>query len=166
MADRTAIEWTDASWTPIRARNLATGKVGWFCTQPSRAAVPSTPWSYPMTENAIPDPTAPDPTALDTPTAQHRLASLARYLAKLHGGSAVVILTNGTGIAVQACAVDAVDTANMAYGLLSFASEKFGDLIGATDCPACRDALTRLIAAREVLGDGPAGGHAPSHQVH
>jgi protein gp37 len=25
------IEWTDASWTPIRAKNLATGKLGWHC---------------------------------------------------------------------------------------------------------------------------------------
>jgi protein gp37 len=25
------IEWTDASWTPIRARNLKTGKIGWHC---------------------------------------------------------------------------------------------------------------------------------------
>ncbi|MBY9051415.1 phage Gp37/Gp68 family protein, partial [Pseudomonas fluorescens] len=31
MADRSAIEWTDASWNPIRARNLITGKVGWHC---------------------------------------------------------------------------------------------------------------------------------------
>lgn len=31
MADRSAIEWTDASWNPIRARNLKTGKVGWHC---------------------------------------------------------------------------------------------------------------------------------------
>jgi protein gp37 len=31
MADRSAIEWTDASWNPIRARNKATGKVGWHC---------------------------------------------------------------------------------------------------------------------------------------
>lgn len=31
LADRSKIEWTDASWTPIRARNLATGKVGWHC---------------------------------------------------------------------------------------------------------------------------------------
>ena len=31
MADRTAIEWTDASWNPILARNKATGKVGWHC---------------------------------------------------------------------------------------------------------------------------------------
>ncbi|MEK9751770.1 MAG: DUF5131 family protein [Rhodospirillaceae bacterium] len=31
MGDRSRIEWTDASWTPIRARNRATGKVGWHC---------------------------------------------------------------------------------------------------------------------------------------
>ncbi len=31
MARTTAIEWTDATWTPIRARNLATGRVGWHC---------------------------------------------------------------------------------------------------------------------------------------
>lgn len=31
MADRSKIEWTDASWTPIRARNVDTGKVGWHC---------------------------------------------------------------------------------------------------------------------------------------
>lgn len=31
MADHSKIEWTDATWTPIRARNLATGKVGWHC---------------------------------------------------------------------------------------------------------------------------------------
>ena len=31
MSDRTKIEWTDASWTPIRARNVATGNVGWHC---------------------------------------------------------------------------------------------------------------------------------------
>lgn len=31
MADKTSIEWTDASWTPIRARHKATGKVGWHC---------------------------------------------------------------------------------------------------------------------------------------
>lgn len=31
MADRSAIEWTDASWNPIRARNRKTGKVGWHC---------------------------------------------------------------------------------------------------------------------------------------
>src|SRR6266852_4678221 len=31
MSDKTAIEWTDATWNPIRARNLKTGKVGWYC---------------------------------------------------------------------------------------------------------------------------------------
>lgn len=31
MADKSAIEWTDASWSPIRARNLKTGKIGWHC---------------------------------------------------------------------------------------------------------------------------------------
>lgn len=31
MADRSKIEWTDASYNPIRARNLKTGKVGWHC---------------------------------------------------------------------------------------------------------------------------------------
>lgn len=31
MADNSAIEWTDATWNPIRARNLKTGKVGWHC---------------------------------------------------------------------------------------------------------------------------------------
>jgi len=31
MSDRSHIEWTDATWTPIRARNLKTGKLGWHC---------------------------------------------------------------------------------------------------------------------------------------
>lgn len=31
MGDKTAIEWTDASWTPIRAWNLTTVKIGWHC---------------------------------------------------------------------------------------------------------------------------------------
>lgn len=31
MADRSAIEWTDATWNPIRARAVATGKIGWHC---------------------------------------------------------------------------------------------------------------------------------------
>ncbi len=31
MADRTSIEWTDATWNPIRARRRDTGKVGWHC---------------------------------------------------------------------------------------------------------------------------------------
>lgn len=35
MSDGSAIEWTDDSWNPIRARNLATGKVGWHCIHAS-----------------------------------------------------------------------------------------------------------------------------------
>jgi protein gp37 len=35
MGDRSKIEWTDASWNPIRARNRATGKIGWHCTHAS-----------------------------------------------------------------------------------------------------------------------------------
>jgi len=31
MAGHSKIEWTDATWTPIRARNLKTGKIGWHC---------------------------------------------------------------------------------------------------------------------------------------
>lgn len=31
MGSKSDIEWTDASWTPIRARNPKTGKVGWHC---------------------------------------------------------------------------------------------------------------------------------------
>lgn len=31
MGANSKIEWTDASWNPIRARNLKTGKVGWHC---------------------------------------------------------------------------------------------------------------------------------------
>lgn len=31
MGDKSAIEWTDATWNPIRASNLKTGKVGWHC---------------------------------------------------------------------------------------------------------------------------------------
>ena len=31
MGDRSKIEWTEASWTPIRARTRATGDVGWHC---------------------------------------------------------------------------------------------------------------------------------------
>lgn len=33
MAANSKIEWTDASWTPIRARNRASGKIGWHCEQ-------------------------------------------------------------------------------------------------------------------------------------
>lgn len=35
MADNSRIEWTDASWNPLRARNTRTGKVGWFCVHVS-----------------------------------------------------------------------------------------------------------------------------------
>lgn len=31
MAERSKIEWTDATWNPIRARERKTGKVGWHC---------------------------------------------------------------------------------------------------------------------------------------
>jgi len=31
MGSKSNIEWTDASWTPIRARNIKTGNVGWHC---------------------------------------------------------------------------------------------------------------------------------------
>lgn len=39
MGDKTAIEWTDASWNPIRARSIETGKVGWFCTHKSPGCI-------------------------------------------------------------------------------------------------------------------------------
>ena len=39
MADKSKIEWTDASWTPIRARNLVTDKVGWHCEHVSPGCV-------------------------------------------------------------------------------------------------------------------------------
>lgn len=35
MADRSAIEWTDATWNPIRARSPQTGKTGWHCEHAS-----------------------------------------------------------------------------------------------------------------------------------
>ncbi len=31
MGEKTGIEWTDSTWSPIRARNLSTGKTGWHC---------------------------------------------------------------------------------------------------------------------------------------
>lgn len=37
MASTTKIEWTDASWTPVRARRKDTGKVGWHCERVSPA---------------------------------------------------------------------------------------------------------------------------------
>ena len=40
--DRTKIEWADASWNPIRARNRDTGKIGWFCTHVSPGCGDST----------------------------------------------------------------------------------------------------------------------------
>ncbi len=35
MGAVTAIEWTDATWNPIRARNRKNGKVGWHCVHVS-----------------------------------------------------------------------------------------------------------------------------------
>lgn len=35
MADRSKIEWTDATWNPLRARNKQTGKIGHFCVHAS-----------------------------------------------------------------------------------------------------------------------------------
>ncbi|HYK80103.1 MAG TPA: DUF5131 family protein, partial [Micropepsaceae bacterium] len=35
MAEKTGIEWTDSTWNPLRARNLATGKIGWHCEHAS-----------------------------------------------------------------------------------------------------------------------------------
>ena len=37
MGENSKIEWTDSTWNPIRARNLATGKVGWHCEHMSEA---------------------------------------------------------------------------------------------------------------------------------
>ncbi len=37
MAERSKIEWTDATWNPLRARNRATGKVGHYCVHASEA---------------------------------------------------------------------------------------------------------------------------------
>lgn len=31
MAENSKIEWTDATWNPLRARDKGTGKVGWHC---------------------------------------------------------------------------------------------------------------------------------------
>lgn len=33
MSDNTKIEWTDATWNPIRARSRGTGRVGWWCSR-------------------------------------------------------------------------------------------------------------------------------------
>jgi protein gp37 len=35
MADNTKIEWTDATWNPVRARAIATGRTGWHCVHKS-----------------------------------------------------------------------------------------------------------------------------------
>ncbi|WP_237480768.1 DUF5131 family protein [Lichenibacterium dinghuense] len=35
MAETSTIEWTDATWTPIRARHRVTGEVGWHCEHAS-----------------------------------------------------------------------------------------------------------------------------------
>jgi protein gp37 len=37
MGSKTGIEWTGSTWTPIRARNVQTGKVGWHCVHKSEA---------------------------------------------------------------------------------------------------------------------------------
>ena len=37
MGDKTGIEWTDATWNPIRAREVATGKIGSHCEHVSEA---------------------------------------------------------------------------------------------------------------------------------
>lgn len=37
MGDKSKIEWTDSTWTPIRARRLDTGKVGVHCERVSEA---------------------------------------------------------------------------------------------------------------------------------
>jgi hypothetical protein len=37
VGDRSKIEWTDATWNPLRARNPASGKVGHHCVKISPA---------------------------------------------------------------------------------------------------------------------------------
>lgn len=37
MGDKTKIQWTSATWNPIRARNLITGKTGWHCEHMTEA---------------------------------------------------------------------------------------------------------------------------------
>jgi protein gp37 len=37
MAKNTSIEWTDATWNPIVARDVETGKLGWYCEKVSPA---------------------------------------------------------------------------------------------------------------------------------
>lgn len=37
MSERSKIEWTDATWNPVRARDPKTGRVGWHCEKISPA---------------------------------------------------------------------------------------------------------------------------------
>lgn len=37
MGDKTKISWTEASWNPIRAKNIYTGKTGWHCEHVTEA---------------------------------------------------------------------------------------------------------------------------------
>lgn len=37
MSDNSKIEWTDATWNPLRARDKTTGKIGWHCEKVSPA---------------------------------------------------------------------------------------------------------------------------------
>ena len=37
MSDRSKIEWTDATWNPVRARDPKSGRVGWHCVKISPA---------------------------------------------------------------------------------------------------------------------------------
>lgn len=39
MGDKSRIEWTEATWNPIRARNLATGGSGHYCVKAKLDAV-------------------------------------------------------------------------------------------------------------------------------
>ena len=39
MGSKTKIEWSSSTWTPVRARHLATGKVGWHCEHVSPGCV-------------------------------------------------------------------------------------------------------------------------------
>jgi len=39
MGASTGIEWTDATWTPVRARHKVTGKIGWFCEHVSPGCI-------------------------------------------------------------------------------------------------------------------------------
>jgi protein gp37 len=39
VGERSNIEWTESSWTPVRARAKATGKVGWHCEHASPGCI-------------------------------------------------------------------------------------------------------------------------------